>query len=522
MSSPIQRLPTELLLPIFDAVAAEEHGNEPTVYHIVNAMKTCRMWHQVGKTPSLWTSVPLDRHPRITRAFFKNSDPAVIKVSGEQRYDLCKDDWRGFIRKVNTKSLAKHLHRVRSLDIRVWEDADGVNIMLDIVNLLKERNPVELRHLNLWYWPADLNPGSMSFCQKMPRLQTLYLRGLQFDDGLSQLHHLRQLRLLEVEAVSVSLSCVLDSIRNCMLIQKLQVDTRQDPGSDDESGEMLATPIQLPDLKWISIDSRSSKEVFDALSVIRSARFCLLSVHLHAGASDWQLSATELVPSHSSYAHALALAETVHLVVVLQTGSITFRVNSENSHHYDTDDPQVCLAVSADKADGVGPSLALHLSKFAAFSTYSNLKTLRISISGDMDLSDAKCAHWYRLYAGLTSVEELEFDLEGEDVNLGCYHPLLGLAQADSTHLLGAELALPSLACLRFSARTFLVDQRDMDIIVEVLQSRSCNETSTLNVLELYFGESYRHQDAWLSKAKSVAKEVILNPAIDGMFPVWP
>lgn len=258
-TSPVNRLPTEILINIFRDLkeGSTESGTQPWY----NVAAVCRSWRAIASsTPLLWNDIHVgpDMNAVLFQAFLERSHPIPIAVSFASTTKLA----------VYLALIRAHLSRVRVLrfDSTPRSEADLVADLLDesmpaleeLSVLLNpslnededeedEEDVVTYQEEEVFAWrPQE---------QKLPNLVDLSLRGVILAFSATLGASLKRLELCDCIGLGASLAVLNEVLRRCSSLEELVIrryrcnDERMGPGPRIALPKKLRTLI-LEDTHW--------------------------------------------------------------------------------------------------------------------------------------------------------------------------------------------------------------------------------------------------------------------------------
>ncbi|KAG8922663.1 hypothetical protein FRC01_013754 [Tulasnella sp. 417] len=315
--SPINRLPTEILVTIFEESIYTPELDISEVPHIQKLHKlacVCLKWSMtIKETPSLWTvlesTTPKYLIPHILQRSSQSS--LVIKCCGvaDQQADSgfsaaylqAEELWTTI--KAFLIIVFREIHRWRSALIRLSQ-ADS-----EILEGLERPAPlIKMVDINIDEYPQQ--ESIILFAGQASNLRTVCLSGLSFMSSPGQYPDLQHLNISTTPSGQLTLKDVLMTIKSAPYLQTLRLQFLQMPVSQGEDG--LGT-FALNFLETLSLSGVSPPVIQAILTRIQAPALQQLTIlpgHDGGGDSSWQF--IKCIPHflpmiHSSINHASAV-----------------------------------------------------------------------------------------------------------------------------------------------------------------------------------------------------------------------
>ncbi|EIW52561.1 uncharacterized protein TRAVEDRAFT_61034 [Trametes versicolor FP-101664 SS1] len=323
-TSPVNRLPTEILINIFRDLkeGRTESGTQPWY----NVAAVCRSWRAIASsTPLLWNDIHVgpDMNAVLFQAFLERSLPFPIAVSFASSTKLA----------VYLALIRAHLSRVRVLRF-ISTPRSEADLVADLLN---ESMPT-LEKLTVWLNPSlnedgdedddmDASQEEEVFAwrpeeQKLPHLVDLSLRGIVLRFSATLGTSLRRLELRDCIGLAASLAVLNDVLRRCDKLEKLLIsryrcnDERLGPGPRISLPQTLRTLV-LVDSHWYTA------YVLDTFYVPPTVQISITKVVENEQEDRLDGPISECIPEDRTCLPILAMVDRVHVELQRADGVCT-------------------------------------------------------------------------------------------------------------------------------------------------------------------------------------------------------
>ncbi|KZT01967.1 uncharacterized protein LAESUDRAFT_443862 [Laetiporus sulphureus 93-53] len=239
---PINCIPIELLIHTF-----AHHRDTVGPLSWVLVSHVCHHWREVAiSTPLLWTSVPVDKGPRVSDIWLQRSHDSPMDIV-----------YRGRIKNVQifADTIRPHIHRLRTLHLGTLSQPFAHAMM----SMLPESTSV-LEHLRLHVLPYVTTAGStLDFSiDQFPGLRTLSLREVSLRSSLQMVYGLTEVDLSETLAGRPdSMEALLDILRRCSHLVSLTISERRSITGKTTDARLGPGTIVLPKLQRLTLLAHS-------------------------------------------------------------------------------------------------------------------------------------------------------------------------------------------------------------------------------------------------------------------------
>lgn len=306
--APIQRLPEELLVPIFHEVIEDAAYCQRQGWHnvIFTLGTVCKHWRNICMaTPQLWAYIDIYDSRGMHRHIHRSKN-VPLKVYSNARTWFSESVYS------NAQALGKHMHRVTTMALHLHRSTlsvlpglwDAPAPELERLSLVQtSTGTAMLVHPTPWNFMND-----QPFASITPKLRTLHLDRVSFPLSSTIFAGLRHLSLQHQHAAAINNSphALLTMLSSSAQLESLTLVNAIPTINTNPSQLGHVGTIQLLNLRTLSLNKNSESETFWLLDHLHFPPTCTFDLSCGVHSSDNGLD--NLIPPESAAATVFTTA----------------------------------------------------------------------------------------------------------------------------------------------------------------------------------------------------------------------